>query len=55
MTLKQNKTLLLLSTHRTFFEMLFQPPGPNGIPVSPPGVPAKTPDKSNGSKAAGGE
>ncbi len=46
-TLKQNKTLLLLSTHRTFFEMLFQPPNSNGAAVgAPPGPPAPMPEQS---------
>jgi membrane protease subunit HflC len=46
-TLKQNKTLLLLSTHRTFFEMLFQPPNPGaGVGAVPANPAAQAPDKS---------
>jgi membrane protease subunit HflC len=33
--LGDNKTLLLLSTHRELFDALFQPPGSNGPPLTP--------------------
>ncbi|HYT95403.1 MAG TPA: protease modulator HflC, partial [Gemmataceae bacterium] len=35
--LADNKTVLLLSTHRPLFDLLFQPPRPTG-PVMPPGI-----------------
>jgi membrane protease subunit HflC len=35
--LAENKTILLLSTHRPIFDLMFQPPRPNG-PVMPPGI-----------------
>ncbi|MCC6418113.1 MAG: protease modulator HflC [Gemmataceae bacterium] len=31
--LGENKTVLLLSTHRPIFDLLFQPPGPSGSPT----------------------
>jgi membrane protease subunit HflC len=36
--LGENKTLLLLSTHRPIFELLFRPPQPNGMPRPPAAV-----------------
>ncbi|GEM_PF-6709649 len=38
--LGDNKTMLLLSTHRPMFERLFQPPRPQALPMEP-----KTPMK----------
>lgn len=47
-TLKQNKTMLFISTHRTFFEMLF-PPNSGAAAVVPPGNGGtKAKDKGNG-------
>jgi membrane protease subunit HflC len=37
--LGDNKTLLLLSTHREMFDALFQPPTPGGPPTPPKGPP----------------
>jgi membrane protease subunit HflC len=36
--LGDNKTMLLLSTHRDLFDALFNPPNPMGPPPPPPGV-----------------
>jgi membrane protease subunit HflC len=38
--LGENKTLLLLSTHRPIFDLLFRPPQPNGMPRPPAGITA---------------
>jgi membrane protease subunit HflC len=44
--LGDNKTLLLLSTHREIFDALFQPPSPGGPPAAPKGPPvSKVGDK----------
>ncbi len=51
--LGDNKTMLLLSTHRGLFDTLFEPPGANGTAtgktaVVSPAVPASTPPKTGG-------
>jgi membrane protease subunit HflC len=51
--LGDNKTMLLLSTHRGLFDTLFEPPGGNGTAtgktaVVSPAVPASTPPKTGG-------
>jgi modulator of FtsH protease HflC len=62
--LGENKTLLLLSTHRPIFDLLFQPPGPGTRPGMPPavtghpagngGTPAPAPRKGQPAGAPGG-
>ncbi len=45
--LGDNKTVLLLSSHRAIFDMLFQPPQPGNL-VSQPGQEVSVPNKGNG-------
>jgi membrane protease subunit HflC len=48
--LGDNKTTLLLSTHREMFRLMFDPPGPNRKPATfgPPGAAAPQKDSSKG-------
>jgi membrane protease subunit HflC len=46
--LGDGKTVLLLSTHRDLFDLLFRPPSPAGSGGAPPAVTGATPGRSNG-------
>jgi membrane protease subunit HflC len=48
--LGDNKTMLLLSTHRELFDTLFQPPAPNGAPPPKPAAAAGTPAAKAGGR-----
>jgi membrane protease subunit HflC len=49
--LGENKTLLLLSTHRPIFDLLFQPPRPGAMP-GPPATAVQAPAKREGKRPA---
>ena len=51
--LGDNRTMLLLSTHRGLFDALFEPPGANGTPagkasIVSPGAPSPATSKTGG-------
>ena len=47
--LGDNKTILLLSSHRDLFDLLFKPPKPeNGLPGPPPAAVSKKPSMKEG-------
>ena len=49
--LGENKTMLLLSTHRAIFDSLFSPPRPV---LTNPGLPQRVPEPTNLNKKEGG-